>query len=223
MVWKSFKELYSGAFSARRELRGAELKQALCIQSTCVGLWPNHCVCRCHGTWLLLIQKAELVSVAMGSNFFFFFLKKQKHPSSGSQSWHYGWIWRRAAYKLWMILVPYLAYIHAAENWVLEIACAPERVGYRGEGRKQLCMQAPEAAGKEWSPNVITHLLSWNTSVRERDCLVEKKAPAHLTLQCSGASGSRFWKVLSSLMLISSPNFVTCSRQKISQLIFNVH
>lgn len=89
MVWKSFKELYSGAFSARRELRGAELKQALCIQSTCVGLWPNHCVCRCHGTWLLLIQKAELVSVAMGSNFFFF-LKKQKHPSSGSQSWHYG-------------------------------------------------------------------------------------------------------------------------------------
>lgn len=72
VLWKSFKELYSEAFSARRELLGIELKQALRIQSTCVGFWPNYCVCRCHGTWLLLIQKAELVSVARGSkkNFF---------------------------------------------------------------------------------------------------------------------------------------------------------
>lgn len=72
VVWKSFKELYSRAFNARRELQGIELKQALCIQSTCVGFWPNHCVCRCHETWLFLIQKAKLISVAMGrkKNFF---------------------------------------------------------------------------------------------------------------------------------------------------------
>lgn len=183
MVWKSFKELYSGAFSARRELRGAELKQALCIQSTCVGLWPNRCVCRCHGTWLLLIQKAELVSVAMGSNFFIFFLKKQKHPSSGSQSWHYGWIWRRAAYKLWMILVPYLAYIHAAENWVLEIACAPERVGYCGEGRKQFACKPQRQLGKS-GVQMSSPIYLAGTPLSEKGTVSWKRKLQHTSL-CS--------------------------------------
>lgn len=131
--------------------------------------------------------------------------------SAFSFHWH---LCGRAGFNFWNILVPFLAWMCAVENWALTRNIFPVREGVlekdgswhaAGQGATDVDANPKKA---EWE---VASLSNWN---------IQKLYPA------AGAAGSWCSKVLSSQLLIPRPSlvtFVTCSLQKKKSTCFSIY